>query len=142
MEQLGEFVVNHWMLVLAFIVLAALLLSDLLRSKMSGATAIGVAEATQLINRQKGLFLDIRGTSEFERGYIADSKNIPLSGLNEQLDTIKDLAQPIILVCASGQRAATAGKLMRSHGFSDVYVLKGGVNTWKEAKLPLFTKKA
>jgi len=52
---------------------------------------------------------------------------------------LKDPAQPIILICASGQRARTAGKQLHGHGYSNLYVLNGGLNAWKDAKLPLFS---
>lgn len=141
MEHVGEFVVNHWVLVLLFVGLAGSLLFGLYQNKLSGATAIDVTQATQIVNRQKGLFVDIREATEFGKGYIADSKNMPLSSLSEQLDAVKDRKQPIILVCATGQRASAAGKLIREQGFSEVYLLRGGINAWKDAKLPLFTKK-
>ena len=99
----------------------------------------GAAKAIQLVNQQKGLFLDIREVSEFTKEHIAESMNMPLSTLAEELSKLKDLSQPIILVCASGQRTSSAAKLLRSKGFSDIYALQGGLNTWKEAKLPLFS---
>jgi len=137
MENVGEFVVNHWILASAFVVLAYLVMSDSLNRKLSGITSVGTTQAIQIVNQQKGLFLDIREPSEFAKEHIADSVSLPLSKLTED-SSLKDTSQAIILICASGQRSRAAAKQLHSKGFSDVYVLSGGLNTWKEAKLPLF----
>jgi rhodanese-related sulfurtransferase len=137
MEHVGEFVINHWLLVSAFVVLAYLVLSNSLHQKLAGFSAIGTAQAIQIVNKQKGVFLDIREPTEFAKEHIADSVSLPLSKVAEDT-SLKDQAQPIILVCASGQRSRTAAKQLKAKGFSEVYILTGGLNTWKDAKLPLF----
>lgn len=139
MENIGEFIVNHWILVTIFVVLAWMVLSDQLNSKISGVSPVGTMQAIQIVNQRNGLFLDIREEAEFTKEHIAESTNLPLSKLAENIATIKDQSQPVILVCASGQRARSAVKQLRSHGFSEIYVLNGGLNTWKDAKLPLFS---
>ena len=139
MENISEFVVNHWILVTLFVVLAWMVLSDSLNRKLSGINPIGTTQAIQIVNQQQGRFLDIREESEFNKEHIADSVSMPLSSLADNLASLKDPEQPIILVCASGQRARSAAKQLRSKDFAEIYVLKGGLNTWKEAKLPLFS---
>ena len=138
MENIGEFIINHWILVTAFVVLASMIMSEPLNRKISGIKPIGTTQAIQLINQQKGSFLDIRESSEFAKEHIADSINIPLSMLAED-SSLKANAKPIILICVSGQRSRSAAKQLHRKGFSDVYVLTGGLNSWKEAKLPLFS---
>jgi len=139
MENIGEFVVNHWILVTLFVVLAGMVMSDSLTSKLSGINPVGATQAIQIVNQQQGQFLDIREASEFSKEHIAESVSMPLSSLADNLGSLKDPEQPIILVCASGQRARSAAKQLHSNGFSEIYVLTGGLNTWKEAKLPLFS---
>jgi rhodanese-related sulfurtransferase len=139
MENLGSFIVNHWLLVTIFIVLVALILLDTIRSQMSGVSTLGTAEAIQIVNQRNGVFLDIREAAEFKKEHIADSMSLPLSTLEANIAKLKDPAQPIILICASGQRSRTAGKQLQGHGFSNLYVLNGGLNAWRDAKLPLFS---
>ncbi|MDH5357525.1 MAG: rhodanese-like domain-containing protein [Gammaproteobacteria bacterium] len=139
MENVSEFIINHWILVTIFVVLASMLMSESLNSKISGINPVGTTQAIQMVNQRKGLFLDIREASEYSKEHIADSLSMPLSTLPDNLKTLKDPEQPIILVCASGQRARSAAKQLRVNGFSDVHVLTGGLNSWKEAKLPLFS---
>ncbi len=139
MENLSEFIVNHWILVTLFVVLSWLVFSDAIHQKISGVMPVGTAQAIQLVNQQKGLFVDIREAEAFDKEHIADSINISLAKLDEDISKLKDASKPIILVCASGQRARTAAKQMRNKEFTQVYVLNGGLNAWKDAKLPLFS---
>ncbi|MCX4188436.1 rhodanese-like domain-containing protein [Methylophaga sp. OBS4] len=139
MENLGEFIVNHWILVTAFVVLLWLVFSDTINRKLSGLKPLGATEAVRLINQQKGKFVDVREQTEFEKEHIADSINLPMSKLADEITQLKDFSQPLVVVCTSSQRARSAAKQLRKKGFEQVYVLTGGLHAWKEAKLPLFS---
>ncbi len=139
MENLGEFIVNHWILVTAFVVLAWLVFSDSINRKLSGLQMLGPNQAVRLVNQHKGSFVDVRDKAEFEKEHIADSINLPLSELTDKAGELKNKAQPVVIVCASGQRSRSAVKQLRRQGFEQVYVLSGGLHAWKEAKLPLFS---
>lgn len=139
MGNLGEFIVNHWLLVSLFVVFAWLVFSDGINRQISGIKPLSATESVRLVNQQKGLFVDIREKVEFEKEHIADSMNLPLSTLQDGLDKLKNTSQPLVIVCASGQRSRNAIKQLRGKGFEQVYVLTGGLHAWKEAKLPLFS---
>ncbi len=52
--------------------------------------------------------------------------------------TPRDPAAPLAVICASGQRAATAASLAQLHGAEDVWhVVDGGVGTWGRAGFEL-----
>lgn len=139
MENLGEFIVNHWILSTAWIVLAWLVFSDAINRKLTGLQPLDVNQSVRLVNQYKGKFIDVREPDEFEKEHIADSVNLPLSKLDEELKKLKNKSQPLVIVCASGQRAKSAAKKLKSNDFEEVYVMTGGINGWKEAKLPLFS---
>ncbi len=86
----------------------------------------------------KGLFVDIREIFEFDKEHILDSINIPLSNLSDCAMKLKDPNKPIILVHSRGQHVLAAVKQLRKSGFVEVYILNGGLDSWKEAKFPLF----
>lgn len=138
MENLGEFIVNHWILVTAFVVLAWLVFSDSINRKLSGLQPLDATQAVTLVNQNKGKFVDVRSKDEFDKEHIADSVNLPLASLADEAGQLKNKSQPLVIVCASGQRARSAAKQLRKEGFEQVYVLSGGLHAWKEAKLPLF----
>jgi len=47
--------------------------------------------------------------------------------------------QPLVLVCDSGQRSKAAAKQFKKHGYTNIYVMSGGLHAWRDAKLPLFS---
>ncbi|HEC74137.1 MAG TPA: rhodanese-like domain-containing protein [Methylophaga aminisulfidivorans] len=139
MEHLGEFIANHWLLSTAFIVLAWLVFSDVINRKLSGMHPLDANQSVRLVNQQKGKFVDVREPDEFKKEHITDSLNLPLSTIEEDSSKLKNMSQPLVIVCASGQRAKGAAKKLQAKGFTEVYVLSGGLGAWKEAKLPLFS---
>lgn len=56
----------------------------------------------------KQTIVDVRTPGEFMGGNVAGSINIPLQEIQERLDELKSLPQPIILCCASGGRSGQA----------------------------------
>lgn len=62
----------------------------------------------ELIQSKKGTIVDVRSVAEFNSGHVAESINIPLQLLEEKLEKIKALTQPLILCCASGGRSGQA----------------------------------
>jgi hydroxyacylglutathione hydrolase len=49
-----------------------------------------------------------------------------------------DPAQPVAVICASGQRSAVAASLLQAHGAKDViHVVDGGVGTWERLGFPI-----
>ncbi len=97
---------------------------------------IDAARAKELIG-QGALLLDIRDAAELEKtGRAARSHHISRGMLEFRADP--DLPshdpemrrdRPIVLHCASGGRAALAGKLLKDMGYSQVYNL-GGFSDW------------
>ena len=81
--------------------------------------------------------LDVREASEWEAGHIPGSSFAPwhdIDALPEGLDP----ERPIAVVCASGQRAATAASLILRHGGRHVlHVVDGGVPMWGRLGHPL-----
>ncbi|MEQ8660439.1 MAG: rhodanese-like domain-containing protein [Gammaproteobacteria bacterium] len=134
MEQLSEFVVNHWMLVTAFCAVAGLLLANLL----SGAGGVSPLEAVNLINRENAQVIDVRSAEDFARGHLAGAINVPLKeldGATERLQRFK--GRPLLVCCQSGTSAMGTARRLRTQGFADVRVLAGGVQAWRSANLPL-----
>jgi uncharacterized membrane protein YdjX (TVP38/TMEM64 family)/rhodanese-related sulfurtransferase len=84
--------------------------------------------------------IDVRGTDEFAGplGHIATSRNIPVTELNTRLAELGGLERtPIILVCRTDKRSAMAARTLRAAGFSQVCVLRRGMEQWNAAGLPV-----
>ena len=72
--------------------------------------------AEQIIKERKGTIVDVRTTSEFMGGYVKGSINIPLQEIQQRIDELKDLNQPLVLCCASGNRSGQATQFLSQQG--------------------------
>lgn len=141
MERLVEFAGNHPELFVALGVVLALLAWSTLRASMQGFKAVGPLEATQLINHQDAVVLDIREPGEIKEGRILNSVHIPLGQLQGSLGKLEKFkGRPIIASCRSGSRSGAACSTLTKHGFTEVYNLRGGIVGWQNASLPLTRK--
>jgi len=111
----------------------------LMMPSLKGTTAgVGVAQAVQLINREKAIIVDVCETEEFATGHLGNAKNVPLSQLAERLPQIaKNKGVPLILVCAKGPRAQRAVGIAKGLGYDKAVALAGGLAAWREANMPI-----
>jgi uncharacterized membrane protein YdjX (TVP38/TMEM64 family)/rhodanese-related sulfurtransferase len=90
----------------------------------------------RLDNRDPMTIIDVRGADEFAGplGHIANARNIPVAELDGRLAELAGLERtPIVLVCRTDKRSATAAQIMGRAGFTQVSVLQGGMEQWNEA---------
>jgi rhodanese-related sulfurtransferase len=139
MQQLIDFAMNHWILVTAFALVAGYLVFDLLQGDKGSVDPIA---ATDLINRQQAVVVDIRPSADFHKGHIINAINIPSNGFANQISTLnKHKEKPIIVSCRSGAQSTGACAQLRKAGFEQVYNLKGGILAWQSGNLPVTRKK-
>src|SRR6516162_7257081 len=84
--------------------------------------------------------IDVRGPDEFTGsfGHIARARNIPIAELESRLAELAGLERaPLVLVCRTDKRSATAARTLRSAGFTQVSVLRRGMEQWNDAGLPV-----
>lgn len=79
--------------------------------------------------------LDVRTADEFRGGHIPGAVNISLQDLPQKLKRVST-AKPVVLYCRSGNRSATAAKLLLQAGYTDVFDL-GGIIEWQRQGLPV-----
>lgn len=86
--------------------------------------------------------LDVRTSDEFKNGYIENAFHADWQERKEFARRVShlDKTKSIYIYCASGGRSAAAAKYLRSHGFSQVHELDGGLIAWRKANLPLKAK--
>ena len=100
---------------------------------------VSATEAAELLKTRENLqIIDVRSPQEREELRIAESRLVPMG------DVIRgvyqgDPDQPLILVCAGGGRSFVAGKVMFARGYREIYNLGGGIESWRQAGLPLET---
>lgn len=142
MEQLMAFASNHPLLSLAWVgIFIALIVVSVLVA-MSPLKKISPQALTFLVNREEGVVVDIRAANEFKKSRILDSINFSMEKANKNdfasLENHKD--KPIIVVCAAGMTATKVANQLLKAGFKNVSLLKGGMNAWVGAGLPVAKK--
>ena len=139
LQNLPEFIVNHWLLVLALITNLGLLAYQLFRGNKGSVDPLG---ATDLINRREAVVIDVRPLADFAQGHIINAINIPMNGFKNQIATLhKHKGKPIVIACRSGSQSAMACQQLRKEGFEEVLNLRGGIMAWQSANLPVTRKK-
>lgn len=71
--------------------------------------------------KKGAIILDVRSSGEYSGGHVKGSINIPVDQLSKNLSKLKDKNKPIITVCASGMRSASAKSILKSNGYTEVY---------------------
>lgn len=142
MQEYIDFFTNNQMLSLAWVAIAGLLIFTLVKDKISGVKSITPQEATLLINKEDAIVVDVRSKEDFQSGHIVNAKNITLSQIEKgSFSAIENNKQtPIIVVCESGARSASAAAKLVKAEFTQVTNLFSGMGGWKSANLPT-TKK-
>ena len=138
MEQILEFIQNHWLLSLAGAAVLAVIIFEEIKGKVTGLSRLTVQDASLLLNREEVVIIDLRSTKDFSQGHILKSMNIPLNEFDQHLERIKPLKnQAVILVNSNDSMTSSIASKLHKNDFTRIYVLAGGINAWKEAKLPL-----
>ena len=131
-----RFLLDNWYLVLTALVSGALLVWPVIRGGASGG-GISTAEAVRLINREKGVLIDVREPSEFASGHAVGARNVPLSQIETSTALPSNKALPLLVLCASGARASRAVALLKKRGYENCQPVAGGLAAWREANLPI-----
>ena len=93
------------------------------------------------------LVVDVRDAQDLSgTGIIPGALNVSLGTLPLRADQelpeelrnpeLQDRERPIITTCGAGGQASLAAKVLKDMGFTNVSILEGGTNGWKQAGLP------
>jgi uncharacterized membrane protein YdjX (TVP38/TMEM64 family)/rhodanese-related sulfurtransferase len=122
---------------LALGLLAAIAFLPRLVKRLRGGAEPRWIETSELANglgSGGATIIDVCSPAEFTGplGHIETALNIPLGELPERLTEINaHKNKPVIVVCKTDKRSASAAILLTAGGFSDVRVLRGGMERWK-----------
>ena len=132
-----EFVRDNLLLFAVAIISGAMLLWPMLR-RGGGGPSVTTLQATQMINRQDAVVIDVREDSEYGKGHIIGARHIPVSQLDSRTGELqKHKSKPLIAYCDNGSRAAGAVSTLRKRGFENAFNLSGGYAAWQQAGLPV-----
>ncbi|MDJ0911685.1 MAG: rhodanese-like domain-containing protein [Woeseiaceae bacterium] len=141
MDRILEFADANRLLVFGLVTSFLLVVFSEIRRKATNMMSVDSAVAVKLINNEATV-IDLRSVESFARGHIVNAKNVPLDELSakvEKLEVKKD--KPVLAVCDMGVSSTKAVATLQQAGFENVYSLKGGMNGWSQAGLPVVTGK-
>ncbi len=139
MDLFFEFAAQQWLLMAALLAAVGMLFYH--EGRKSGP-ALSPQQAINLINREDGVFVDLREAADYKQGHIVDAVSIPAAKLPSRTGELEPYRQrPVVLVCKMGQQAGTAGKQLREAGFEKVYKMSGGMMEWTASQLPTVSGK-
>ena len=131
-----NFVIENWYLFVAALASGGMLIWPVL-TQGGGTARVSAADAVQIINREKGVLIDVSEPAEYAAGHAAGAKSVPLGKLEASTDLPKNKALPLVVVCPTGTRASRAVTTLNKLGFANARALAGGFNAWRDANLPV-----
>lgn len=138
MDQVFQFLLNHWALSLLLVVIVMLIIATEMNSKLTGLKMVTPQLATSLMNKDDAVVVDIRDHEAFKSGHITNAVNIPADQIEQKLNKLnKFKTKPIIVICKVGQQSNKVASKLQSEGFNTIYGLKGGIQAWQDASMPL-----
>ena len=132
-----KFIVDNWLLILVALSSGALLVWPVLRKGAGGSGSVGTAEAVRLINREKGVLIDVSEPAEYAAGHASGARNVPLGQIDTSKEVPSNKTLPLLLMCPTGARAGRAAAQLRKAGFEKAVAVAGGTAAWREALLPV-----
>lgn len=118
----------------ALLLLLALPLAAMAVTNMSPAE---VSDALQQ-NGTEWVIIDARTPAEYDEGHLKDAANADFMAENfEEIIGPLDMDDTYLVYCRTGERSAKAAEKMEKMGFKNVVNMKGGIEGWKKAQLPL-----
>ena len=108
----------------------------------SAVVSLEPGRAVQIVERENGVFLDVRSSAEFARGHIVRAVNLPADDIPKRVKEISRYKEkPVVTVCQSGVRAKHAVRKLAELGFQKPAALSGGMSAWRDAQLPIAAAK-
>lgn len=84
--------------------------------------------------KEKGAqIIDVLEPKEYTSGHLPGAVNIPLGQLPNRTDEVEE---PVVLVCASGNRLGQAAQYLAEQRYEEVANLMGGTAGWRQRGHP------
>ena len=84
------------------------------------------------------VILDVRTPKEYDEGHIENAYllNVKSDSFEDELEKM-DKDKKYFVYCKAGIRGCKAADLMEKHGYKEIHNIIGGIDKWKQNRLPL-----
>ncbi len=115
---------------------------ELITAARTRVGTVAPKDAADELAKGTSVFVDVREPEEWQHGHIDRSVPAPRGLLEFFADPTSprhkaalDPTRRVVVVCASGARAALAAATLQDMGYEHVVVLDGGLKGWTDAGL-------
>jgi hydroxyacylglutathione hydrolase len=96
---------------------------------------VDIEELERIVRTHAAEVVDVREPEERDGGFIPGTRNIPFRVVGEFADDLRD--RPVVTICESGARAASAASVLAGTFLHPRPVLNGGVPDWERRGNPI-----
>lgn len=102
---------------------------------------VGAAEFKSMMEKSKGVLIDLRTPDEIKKGKIKGALEIDFlsTDIDQKIDKL-DKNKTYYVYCQGGGRSADCAELMINKGFKKVINLEKGFSDWKKSGFEIETK--
>jgi phage shock protein E len=124
-----------------FLILAIFFIGLNLAVSQTKYKNVSAPEFKSLIEKEKGVLIDLRTPEEIKKGKIKGATEIDFLAVdfNKEADML-DKSKTYYLYCAGGGRSADASEILISKGFKKVVNLEKGFSDWKKQNFEIEKK--
>ena len=141
MAQLLAFLHHHPALFGIFGLVLLLFIANEVYGRVTAGPQINAANAVRMINDRDALVVDVRNAAEFKKNHVLGALNIPAASIKARANELaKHKDRPIIVYCNMGGASLEAARTLRGLGYTEIHPLRGGINSWMSANLPVTVK--
>ena len=138
MQEFIDFLLRHWMLSAAAVVLIIMLIGNEMTRGMQKFRDLSPAEFARAMGQETALLIDVRETDEYRGEHIKGARHLALGTLTGKLGELeKHKDKPVIVTDGTGMQATDSATALLKAGFEKVFVLKEGIAGWSGENLPL-----
>ena len=87
------------------------------------------ADLADHLNSTKPLLLDVREPWEFDTCHLADSINMPMGQVSQNIERIRE-AEECVVICHHGIRSQQVIQFLQQQDCDNLINLEGGVDAW------------
>ncbi|HEB73499.1 MAG TPA: sulfurtransferase [Nitrospirae bacterium] len=134
----GEGMIQKVLLAVALLALLFFLPGFIKRFRKSGI--IDIKQLKDALDAgDEVLLIDARDKKDYEKGYVKESINVPLTDLDEWMKTLPAIRKEkrIAVMCGTFPKAKKTISILSKAGVKDVCLVDGGMKKWKSEGLPV-----
>ncbi|WP_343154299.1 rhodanese-like domain-containing protein [Buchnera aphidicola] len=144
MDNILFFISNNLILSIIWFSLLGVIFSLFFKQFFFKTKIINNFYAIKLINEKNANIIDTRSVELYNTGHILNAIHLPLEKIS--LEKIKKLnlstVDPLILIIDSSANNHKYIKKFIDNGIRNIYLLKGGMDSWNTENLPVVANKS